>query len=778
MSKIWLDPPETHPPPDLQAIFPGHPLIVQTLARRGFSDPDRARAFLDPACYKPTQPTELPGIISAANRIETAIQLGQKILVWGDFDVDGQTSTTLLVETLRNFDARVIYHIPVRATEGHGITLDVLKNYIQPDSVRSNPAILLTCDTGISEHQAIDYARACGVDVIITDHHELPTSIPEAFAVINPHFLPREHPLNSLPGVGVAFKLAEALHIRAGQPFGADRFLDLVALGIVADVAELSGETRYLLQRGLQALQNTDRLGLQVLYEMAEIIPEQLDENQIGFSIGPRLNALGRLSDANPIVEFLTTDDLSKVQVLAQQLEGLNHRRRLLTNQVFHGALAQIERDPSLIQYASIVLSHPGWPNGILGIVASRLVERYGKPTVLLSIDEVGQARGSARSAGNIHITQAIASQADLGIHFGGHGGAAGLSLPAHSIPEFRTRLSRTIRMTTSSEILFPGLQIDAYINLPQLSLDFLEDIEHLAPFGNGNPPLIIATRDLKLVSQTSIGREEEHLRLVVEDDTGNVKDVIWWRGSGESSPEEGVYFDLAYRVKSHSYRGEQQLQIEWVDFRLHEDQFELEGKNKPTIQIIDHRNVSAPLQVINNIRKAEDIQVWAEAIDKETLKCRDRFQLTPGKILVIWTTPPDLWQFKAAIEKVRPETVYIFAIHPNLDSLKPFLTRLLGLVKHVIKEKKGSVSIEQLTAAMAHTIDTIEMGLAWLNAKGYIHINPGKDNNLQLSVGNGKEMSEIEEITNELLEMLIETAAFRKYFQRVKIVALRKLVG
>ncbi len=777
MSKSWLTPEKISPPAILENSIGGHPLVLQTLVNRGFADIDSARGFLDPSCYTPSPSTDFPNLSSAADRITVAIQNKEPILIWGDFDVDGQTSTTLLVEALGELGANVSYHIPVRATEGHGIQLESLKQHLMR---YPHPKLVLTCDTGISEHDAVAFAQARGVDVIITDHHELDETLPKAHTVINPHLLPHRHPLRTLPGVGVAYKLVEELFLREGKTTDSERYLDLVALGIVADVAEITGDTRYLLQLGLKTLRNTSRLGLQILYETADINPSQIDEGHIGFGIGPRLNALGRLSDANPIVEFFTTHDLSRARLLTNQLEGLNHRRKLLTDQVYQGALAQIERDRDLLGYAALVMAHPGWPNGVIGIVASRLAEQFGVPTILLNIQDDELARGSARGVEGIHIKDAIAAQRDLLLSFGGHAGAAGLSLSTTNISEFRTSLSRTIKRMTADQDMEPRLNIDDFVHLPELSLDLVDEIERLAPFGAGNPPLVLAAKDLKLINHTRIGSTQEHLRLVVEDREGNLQDVLWWRGVGETIPEKTARFDLAFIPGSNTFRGERKLQLQWVDYRLNDDQALPVETFPPTIEIIDYRNESHPLHLLEAIRSRGEIPVWAEGDAKSKVKGLDRHQLTLAKSLVVWTTPPSYWELQAATERVIPEVVYLFARDPGIDDVKAFLARLAGLVRHVLNAKDGITTLEELAANTAHREGTVRMGLFWLEAKGMICVDheycdaDETKGNIIISTGTNSGRFELTEITDELKAMLAETAAFRKYLATTRIESLR----
>ncbi len=337
----WIDQVPSGAPP-----LPGlHPIVSDALKRRGITSPSLARSFLDPTFYTPTPAELLPGMEKAIERLLTAIQSRQKICVWGDFDVDGQTATTILVQALRAVDARVEYHIPVRATESHGVNFPVLKEIIA-----GGAQLIVTCDTGITAHESIQYARDHGVEVIVTDHHDLPVELPPAFALVNPKFLPIDHPLASLSGVGVAYKLAEWLLSEIDSRLPVSDLVDLVALGLISDLATLVDDTRYLAQMGIRALRENKRPGLAAMYEMAELNPANINESHIGFTIGPRLNALGRLGDANPIVEFFLTQDKQKAAVTASQLENYNAQRRLLTTQVYQAAEAQIRDDPSILE--------------------------------------------------------------------------------------------------------------------------------------------------------------------------------------------------------------------------------------------------------------------------------------------------------------------------------------------------------------------------------------------------------------------------------------------
>jgi single-stranded-DNA-specific exonuclease len=765
MVKLWLEPQEISIPAELTAAVGGHPLVAETLARRGITTPDAIRAFLDPGFYQPTPPAELPGLAMTASRLVEAIRQHEPICVWGDFDVDGQTATTVLVTTLRALGAQVAFHIPVRERESHGVNLPVLS-----EMIAHGAKVVLTCDTGITAHEAAAYARTQGVDFLITDHHDLPPSLPESLAVVNPKLLPENHPLSTLPGVGVAYKLAEELcNLLAPPTFQVSSLVDLAALGIVADVAVQTGEARYLVQCGLEALRKTKRPGLKALMESAEFNPSWLTEEHIGFVIGPRLNALGRLSDANLSVEFLTTQDIGRARVIASMLEGLNARRQLLTSQVFQAAQAQIEREPALGDDPALVLWQPAWPAGVIGIVASRLAAHYGRPVVLLACPPGELARGSARSTAGINITAAIAEQKDLLVNFGGHPMAAGLSLEAEHLPEFRRGLVNTIHRMTGGIQPEAILQVDGYLSLPELSLDLAEDFQRLAPFGPGNPALVLVARNLSLIKHSPIGRGDEHLQLVVEDENGNSQKVLWWQGAGFPLPQG--HFDLAFTLRASDFRGARDIQVEWVDTRLLEEVIQV-AEQARRIEVVDYRHQEHPLAILKQLANEREIQVWCEAEASEKLKAidinsRGRQELAACQALAIWTTPPGPGELQAALEQSVPEVVYLFGVDPETGDQHTFLKRLAGLVIYTLNHRDGQTDLASLAAATAHSQLTVRTGLDWLAARGDVVIVSAEDDRLKLAAGSKVKTDEIERTVEFLKALLEETAAYRTYFHK-----------
>ncbi|PWH13486.1 MAG: single-stranded-DNA-specific exonuclease RecJ [Anaerolineae bacterium] len=751
----------TPPPP---FALPGYSdLLSAALIRRGIQTIDEARAFLDPTAYSPTPPSALPGMETALTRLQHALQRHERICIWGDFDVDGQTATAILVETLRHLGGEVTFYIPIRAQESHGVHIARLKELID-----NGTQLVVTCDTGITAHEAVHYAQSRGVDVIITDHHDLGETLPPATAIINPKLLPPEHPLASLPGAGVAYKLAEALLDHQPASLKSYQLLDLVALGIIADLAILRGDTRYLAQKGLQALRETQRLGLKTMMELAELKPDSLTETHIGFVLGPRLNALGRLEDANPAVELLTTQDPIRARVLATHLEGLNMQRKLLCDQVTRAAEAQLRAEPALLTAPILVLSGKDWPGGVLGIVAARLVERYGKPTILFSLGADGLARGSARSIPGLHITQAIRAQQDLLHNFGGHPMAAGLSLPAENLPEFRKRLTKNIQhMLDERHIEEEVLEIESWLNLSQLTLETANEIEKLAPFGPGNERIILAAHNLKLESAVKVGKGEEHLRLNVSDETGSQATVMWWGGGNEELPQGR--FDLAFTIRSSNYKGQPQVTIEWIAHR--ETEREQVTLSRRKLVVIDQRNErekrkqEKAQEFLSSVLLAYpslSYEIWAEGEHKRSVNGKGRHELGPAETLVIWTTPPGRDVLQQALEQVKPEQVILICQPPEWD----FLTRLTGVIKFVMNQRQGRVSLAELASATGERIAAVRLGLEYLSKQGQITVETEVNGEIQISAAHTQaDELAAAQLKSTIKNILAETAAYRRYF-------------
>jgi len=760
----WLDPQPVEIPASFSDL--NLPLLIQqTLLRRGINSKEEAETFLYP---EKVLSTPFPNIESAVEIINHHIEQKNKICVWGDFDVDGQTSTAVLVQTLQALNANVIYYVPIRGKESHGVHVESLTRIID-----NGAKLILTCDTGITAHEAIDFANAHGVDVVITDHHDVGETLPNAKAIINPKLLPENHPLKTLAGVGVAYKLAEALlenresgngnrELSDSQVTNPESLLDLVALGLIADVALLKDETRALAKKGIEQLKNTNRLGLKTIAELSNTKLETLTEETIGFTFAPRLNALGRLGDANPAVELLITNDSARARVLATQIEGLNAQRRLLTSQVYQSAEAQLKENPKLLDEPAIVLSNPSWPGGVVGIVANKLVERYHKPAILLNESDDGILRGSARSIEGLHITEAIASQKNILLGFGGHPMAAGLSLKKDDLLQFRKGLGKALeKQAKELSILFqleePTLQIDAWLDLSDLNIDFADSLEMLAPFGAGNPELTLATKNVTLKSKSEIGKTKEHLRINIEDENGNTQSVLYWGGAGTDLPENGSKIDIAYSLRASSYRGQRQVNLQFQDFRVVEEA--VAEIRESGFEIQDFRLKTFDLQ--------PSTLIWAEGADKS--KGKSRFELTQADEFAIYTTPPSPAELRKALEIVQPKTIYVFGVLPSEEKPEEFLNRLAGLCKFALNKKEGKTTIQELASAMASREIAVEIGLQWLVANGGLTVNVDEGKVILSNEKQEKNPYLQAELFVALRGVLNETSAYRKYFATVE---------
>ena len=705
----WILPKIVNIPPAFQEAIGGHPLIAQTLYQRGITTVEAARAFLNPENYQPSPPNDLQDMEIAYKLIKNAIQNNHKILVWGDFDVDGQTATTILVEGMRQAGGRVSYHIPIRAHESHGIRQAALK-----EELKAGFDLLITCDTGISEHESIQLVRNLGIPVIVTDHHSLGKSLPPANAIINPQRLEPKHPLRTLPGAGVAYKLIEGLFDYLGLSVNTNPLLELAALGIVADVADLQGDTRYLLQKGLFNLRHTHRIGLQLLYQNAGLNPKHLNEEHIGFQIAPRLNAVGRLGDANPMVEFLTTQDEARARVLAYQIEAYNTKRRFDTHQVEQGAEQQLADSSSDKHAPVIILHHPTWPGGIVGIVASRLADRYNKPVILLTGEE--QIHGSARSIPGFNITEAIAAQANLLTTFGGHPMAAGLSMTPNNLSVFKRQFLTIAESQLKHTEVTKEIQVTQKVSLDQINLDFIHEINRLAPFGPGNPSLLFQLSDLQLISESRVGANQEHRQVVVADKDANELRLIWWNSGDEALPE--AEFNLVCKLSLSDYKGSEQLSAEWIDFKLTEAGIENVAERR--IEIIDYRNSNNPLQQLRQlINKYPFGSLWGEGNLPEGFSFQRRSELKKNQSLIIWTMPPSQSVLRDVITLTKPKTVTVFAENPNYDDYRGFLTRLGGLAKFSLAHLNGEINLENAAAACGSTVESVIFGLRLWAAKG-----------------------------------------------------------
>ena len=555
----WHLPPPA-PSDDLGRI-PG--VLRQVLRARGFTRYEAAKAYLEAHPPSGTEnPFRMKGVEAAVERIAHALKRGETIVVYGDYDVDGVTATALLLETLQALGGRAKPYIPNRFDEGYGLNKEALER-LHSEGAR----LVISVDCGIRALEEAEQARRLGLDLIITDHHHPGPELPKATAVVNPKQPGDPYPEKQLTGVGVAYKLAQAL-IQRLAPQRQEllrRGLDLVALGTIADVAPLTGENRHLVRLGLHALRHPTRQGLFSLIQVSGLKPERLSAIDVAFMLAPRLNAAGRLDTAYTALELLLTDDLWEAGRLAQQLDVHNRRRQQLTERIVSQAEALAVEDPENPPWL-LFAAHEDFHSGVIGLAAARLLERYYRPVVLVQKGEEW-SRGSCRSVPEFHITRALEKCSHLLAQYGGHSVAAGFTIRTRDLPRLRACLEAQAREALAAlEDLRPRLDIDAQITLNEVNLRLMELLRWLEPTGTGNPPATFLFRGVRVRSVQPVGRDGNHLRLKIEDATGLREAMAFRQGAWHASlPRE---LDLVGHVVADAYNGQYRVQIHVLDWR------------------------------------------------------------------------------------------------------------------------------------------------------------------------------------------------------------------
>jgi len=544
------------------------PLLGQVLINREIETPEQAQLYLYPESQvMPAPMDEFPDLAISVEMLKEAIANDEKIAICGDYDADGMTSTALLLRALRWLGADVDYAIPSRMKDGYGINTRIVEEFAE-----EGVALILTVDNGISAHDAIARVLELGMMVIITDHHDLPPELPAADAILNPKLIPESSPYRGLAGVGVAYILAVTLAQELGKLQGlTSQLLELFTLGTIADLAPLTGINRRWLKRGLRLLPQSELAGVQALIQLAGVSEDQkaMKPEDIGFKLGPRINAIGRLSDPQIVIELLTTTDKGVALERAMQCEQINQKRQQLCEQIEREAIAFIEQNQlDLQQQRVLVIVQPEWHHGVIGIVASRLVERYGVPVFIGTYEEEDQnhVRGSARGIPEFHVFEALQFCKDNLGKFGGHKAAGGFSLPTKNLEAFRASLSGFAHQCLQPEHLKPLIAIDAQTDLTQINSHLYRQIDALHPCGIGNPDPIFWTPNVKVVEQRIIGKG--HLKLTLSQDNQPVKfTALAWRW--------GEYFplpqrvDIAYKLRENTWNGNTAVELELVGIRL-----------------------------------------------------------------------------------------------------------------------------------------------------------------------------------------------------------------
>ncbi|MBT5925126.1 MAG: single-stranded-DNA-specific exonuclease RecJ [Verrucomicrobia bacterium] len=550
----------------LSEEFDLSPLLAQCLLNRGHSDFEQVDHFLRPKLKNLSDPFTLPNVQRAVDRLLTAREMGQKVVVFGDYDVDGVTSTALIIEVLRELGWKIDFYLPHRLEEGYGLSQDGVENCLK----KHNPDLILAVDCGSTAVDTIRWLKDRGLDVIVLDHHQVTDPQPEAYALVNPQLNGGD--LCELSSVGLAFKLAHAV-IKAcrelNQPpsvhdFDMRPLLDLVALGTVADLVPLTGENRVLVTTGLKRLNQTRRAGLLALMEIAQV-RDEVGVFEISFQLSPRINAAGRLVNADTALRLMLSDNLDEARKLAQELDTHNKERQTIEKGIADQAIGTIRSQFDSKRDYVIIEGQMYWHIGVVGIVASRVLREFYRPTIILG-GEGTEWRGSGRSVNGFDLAEALRTCDDLLVRHGGHAMAAGMSIDPKNLEKFRKRINAYAEQQMTKECLTPILHLDADVPLAELTLDRMEELGRLNPFGAGNSALQFASRRVSLQSQPHrMGREQQHVKFWVSDGRTSYE-VLWWN-CGKSKLPTGC-FDIAYAPQINDYNGRRSVQLKLLDWR------------------------------------------------------------------------------------------------------------------------------------------------------------------------------------------------------------------
>jgi len=538
------------------------PLIARLLLLRGVKRPDHAIAYLHPQFKHLLPPDNLPGVAEATAQIIDAAAAGDRFLVYGDYDVDGITSTVLLYSILTAAGFDVGYYVPNRLSEGYGLNSAIIDKAFE-----RGIGTIITVDCGTSDHAAVEYARSLGMKVIITDHHTPICRPPEAEAIINPRLNPGDERFLSLAGVGVAFRLAWGLSQALGLPEELIRSqLDLVCLGTIADIVPLSGENRTLASLGMEVIRDCSRSGIRELLSVCRLEPAVIDERQLAFILAPRLNAAGRMDNALWSARLLLTENRREAYAIARKLEIFNAKRR---NEV-EAVLAEIVGAHDYSDKQVIVAAGTGWHKGVLGIAACRLTELYGRPAIVISMDG-GEGHGSARGVEGMDILKLMDAASAHLLRYGGHAAAAGLTLAVSALSDFNETINRAALEVRSAAALRPRLRIDAVLQPHEFSFALLNELEHLSPFGpEAERPVFIA-RNVAVTEAFAVGKCGSHLKMRVACDEGVAEAIAFGRGADISSFKKGVKYDIVYTLEENVWQNRKSLQMNVQDYDLHQ---------------------------------------------------------------------------------------------------------------------------------------------------------------------------------------------------------------
>jgi single-stranded-DNA-specific exonuclease len=790
--------------PELVAAADNLPILAKLLAIRGITDPAEAQAFLNLPEYQPQDGSAFPDMQPAVKRLQKAIKAQEPILVYGDFDVDGITGTSVLMQCLKALKANVSFYIPSRHTEGHGLNTAALCRLVSARQLK----VVITTDTGSSNFNEVHLLNGLGVDTIITDHHELPENLPEALAILNPKLLPESSPLAYLAGVGIAYKLCEALLQATGAPQSqTDALLDLVALGTVVDMVPLLRENRYLVWRGLEVLARRGRPGITAILLEANVSESApITAQTLGFSIGPRLNAVGRIDSANDGVEILTTNDPNIAKKLAARLEQLNRKRKDMVEQCLLEAERHLMASGALTDEKAIILASPEWNQGVVGLVATKLIEKYHRPCFMGFVNQDTQEiHFSARSIEGFRLHENLQTLEDLFIRWGGHSGAAGFVIAQKHLQTLKSRLFRLCTEKITDQQLTPVTWVDMTLTPQQVNPYLMQILDRMAPFGQSNPLPIFGFESVSIGAQRFIGEAKNHLKLILNGaESGQYLEAIHWNwGENRQKLNANNLYRLAFVTERNLYNGSEKVQLLLKD---------IQDASSPVLYEEIPISVAIPMLPIagmetkqTDLDEAEGFrwidhrgrdeierflaQVLAPAAETYRIFCEGTHPLLPLPLpeslfldrrhgspkvmptdLILWDLPPDLATLEGVLKIQQPKTIHLIGAkyrkipiyRPPQEFLDGFLKVLYRLVKQQ-GEEPFTIEIGRLAVMLSTTPQVVMTALGLLSRLQLLSLTvlPNQAE-IQIDLRPASET-----VTQNITEM-IEYLSFRSALQEV----------
>lgn len=749
-------------------------LVKRLLASRGIKTEEEIYEFLHPLEMKLTHPKVFTDMEKCIERLSTAIDNGEKIVIHGDFDADGVTSTSLLYRTFKYLGADVNYFIPDREKEGHGFDTKALVKLM----TQVKPKIIISCDCGISDVDAVNFLNSFKIDVIITDHHEAPETLPKAYGIINPKAsnaldesltTKQIESLASLAGVGVAFKVAQGLLEKYGKLEFISEILPYVAVGTVADLVPLIGENRYYVTKGLELISNGKHYGLSRLLDSAGY-KGQITSEHIAFGIAPRINASGRLDTVDAALKLLISDNKQEIELAVQSLNEFNKIRQELCQEIFAQADEMVRADRN----SAIVLFNKEWHIGIIGIVASMLVEKYYRPTFLMTYsEETKQFRCSARSVEGINLYDAISVNAELFDGFGGHAMAAGLSFSEEksSFEQVKTALCKTIKEMAQGKDLKPFINIDLEVMPDDIDVSLVEQISELEPFGMNNPSPVFAIKNLKIKEKRLMGENKNHLRLTCNIGTSEFYCIRW--KDGDISLVKGDNLDIAFHPQINEYNGNTSVQLIIDDIH---SEFLKEEENTPSIKLYDHRKKTDILPQVNDYVKnsKQNILIFAEsktvcdklkpydALSSQTIT---RDSLKPCDGLMFFDYPADRETFDRILSETNASAIHFMNYDLKITDEEEFLKTVSGMLKFACHNNGGKVELRRFASFLGKSYKVFELLFDIFENCGLITIEEKTKDYFVVSLTNETDISKVlhSQKYNLLLDLIEECEEFQK---------------